>query len=89
MTEVKCIEMSGLKLWFPSEDHQPPHFHVERTDVWLMRVFFEEFAMAEMFEEDKRRSKRKVRSKEKKLIMKQVIEHRIELLREWERVHPQ
>lgn len=27
MSEVKAIELAGIKTWIPSGDHWPPHLH--------------------------------------------------------------
>lgn len=40
MGKVDCIQVAGLSLWFNSNDHLPPHFHVNKTDDWEMRIYF-------------------------------------------------
>jgi hypothetical protein len=32
--KVDCFEIPGRKVWFNSNDHLPPHFHVENEDDW-------------------------------------------------------
>ena len=29
--KVDCIAIEGLRFWFNSNDHLPPHFHVTKT----------------------------------------------------------
>ena len=40
MGKVGCIQVEGLSLWFNSNDHLPPHFHVNRTGEWEIRIYF-------------------------------------------------
>lgn len=40
MGKVDAFVVAGLQLWFNSEDHGPPHFHVGRPGEWEIRVFF-------------------------------------------------
>lgn len=40
MGKVDCIQIEGLILWFNSNDHLPPHFHVSRTGEWEIRIYF-------------------------------------------------
>jgi hypothetical protein len=30
----------GLDAWFNSNDHLPPHFHLEKRGKWEIRVYF-------------------------------------------------
>ena len=38
-----------MKLWFYSNDHEPPHFHAKRRGQWEFKVLFLE-AAEDMFE---------------------------------------
>ena len=40
MGKVGCITLAGLSLWFNSNDHLPPHFHVNKTGEWEIRIYF-------------------------------------------------
>jgi hypothetical protein len=38
--KVECIGVQGLRFWFNSNDHLPPHFHVTKSGEWEIRVYF-------------------------------------------------
>lgn len=38
MGRVQAFSIPGLDCWFPSLDHDPPHFHVRRPGEWEIRV---------------------------------------------------
>ena len=40
LATVTAFQISGLKIWFWSNDHEPPHFHVKRRGEWEVKVFF-------------------------------------------------
>ena len=40
MAKVDCFDLPGLKCWFWSNDHDPPHFHVKREGEWELKVNF-------------------------------------------------
>jgi len=40
VANVSAFEISGLKSWFWSNDHEPPHFHVKKTGEWEIKVSF-------------------------------------------------
>ena len=40
MATVTAFQIDGLKIWFWSNDHEPPHFHVKRRGEWEVKVFF-------------------------------------------------
>ncbi len=80
MPKVQCFEIAGLICWFWSNDHDPPHFHVKRTGEWEIRVKFTE-GEPRMFELVWGGFPgAKVRRK----IARNVEEHRVRLLAEWE-----
>ncbi|MBN1961554.1 MAG: DUF4160 domain-containing protein [Deltaproteobacteria bacterium] len=67
--------------WFNSNDHEPPHFHLERPGEWEVRLFFLQA--------------KKIMIKEcwgsgpsgqlKRTILAKIETNRILLLREWEK----
>ena len=81
MGKVDCISLPGLSLWFNSNDHRPPHFHVEKSDRWEVTVRFlrkaEEMITVEWGQGPN--------AKERKALIRLAKEHRFELLGEWER----
>ena len=85
MAFVKCFAVDGLRLWFPSGDHEPPHFHAQRKGVWIVRVKFLEISAATMFEvkwSDKPMSKQ-----DRNTLMEYATKFRVQLLKEWEQCH--
>lgn len=40
MATVRAFQIEGLKVWFWSHDHEPPHFHAKRAGEWEVRVHF-------------------------------------------------
>jgi hypothetical protein len=44
MATVRAFSAPGLKLWFYSNDHEPPHFHAKHTGQWEVKVYFLEDA---------------------------------------------
>jgi hypothetical protein len=82
MGKVEAFTIEGLTIWFWSEDHRPPHFHVKKADAWEMKVNFLEDTKKAMFEIIW--SNKPVSAKAKRELAKQVKAHRQELLKEWE-----
>ena len=80
MPDVACFEIPGLKCWFWSNDHDPPHFHVKRQGEWELKVQFAE-GEAQMFELMWGDAPK---SKVLREIAKKVRENRVQLLAEWE-----
>jgi hypothetical protein len=83
MATVRAFQMAGLKLWFWSNDHEPPHFHAKRSGEWEVKVHFlwEPSEMIEVVWADKKPS-----SKVLKSLTALAEEHRAELLAQWEQV---
>ena len=79
--KVDAFAMEGCALWFNSNDHLPPHFHVEKSGAWELRVFFLRDG-DDMF--DLAWGKSGPSGKLKKQIEKRVDAHRDALLEEWE-----
>ena len=81
--KVEAVVLEGLDLWFNSSDHLPPHLHARRRGEWEIRVYFllctdDELAF------DCKWAKKDPTVKALARIRKAVVEHRAELLREWE-----
>jgi hypothetical protein len=84
MAEVQAFQTPGLKLWFYSNDHEPPHFHAKRVGEWEVRVRFLE-AAAQMIEVKWQATAPS--AKVLKILTSLAEQHRDELLVEWEAVH--
>ena len=78
--KVECFTLRGFEIWFNSDDHLPPHFHVATTS-WEIRVRFLRPA-DEMIE--LRWGRAGPTGRESSRITKATEEHRAELLAEWE-----
>jgi len=84
--KVESITIEGLDLWFNSSDHLPPHLHASKTGHWEIRVFILECNQRLLSHTVKwSRFGKKPGSQELNEVLKAVLEHRDELLREWER----
>lgn len=83
MATVEAFEIEGLKIWFWSNDHEPPHFHAKRSGEWEVKVSFllpaEE--MIELVWAEK-----KPTGKALKRLTVLAEEHRAALLAQWEQV---
>ncbi len=83
MATVEAFEIEGLKLWFWSNDHEPPHFHAKRSGEWEVKVSFllpaEE--MIELVWAERKPGGRMLRT-----LISLAEEHRAALLSQWERV---
>lgn len=84
MAEVQAFQSPGLKLWFYSNDHEPPHFHAKRAGQWEVRVHFLEEA-ARMIEVKWQTTA--PAAKVLKSLTSLAEQHREALLAEWEAVH--
>lgn len=83
MATVEAFQIDGMKLWFWSNDHEPPHFHAKRSGEWEVKVHFlvDPEAMVEITWWKKKPSRR---------VMKKLTalaeERRTALLEQWERI---
>ena len=84
MGQVEAFTLQGLKLWFNSSDHLPPHVHVKRRGDWEIRVFFLECTENHLACEHNW-GRRSPSATERSAILEAVLEHRVALLEEWER----
>ena len=85
MPRVECMALAGLELWFNSEDHGPPHFHVRKPDRWEIRVFFRSCTRRELSFSVKYSFRAKgPTGKEPAAILRTVMDNLAELTLEWE-----
>ena len=84
MATVQAFEVPGLKMWFWSYVHEPPHLHAKREGEWEVKVHFLRASreMIELVWADK-----KPQSRLLKELAQLAAEHRLELLEEWEKTH--
>ncbi len=84
MSTVSSFHLPGLKLWFWSEDHEPPHIHAKRQGEWEVKVNFllEPAMMFELVWANKKPSNRLLKD-----LANLAEEHRLELLEQWEQIH--
>jgi hypothetical protein len=81
--KVTCIKLGGsVEVWFGSNDHLPPHFHVEKVGRWLVKVHFRRSSDG-MIEVVWAYRGKGPTGKEKRAIVKEVEAHRAELEEEW------
>jgi hypothetical protein len=83
MAILRCISIPGIRLWFYSNDHTPPHFHAKRKGEWIYKVKFQE-SDDTMFELVWSAKKSKISKSDKELIVELVDNNRFEILKEWE-----
>ena len=83
MAAVQAFQIEGLKLWFWSNDHEPPHFHAKRAGEWEVKVHFL-LEASEMIEVEW--AKKKLPSKVLSNLKALAEEHRAELLAQWEQL---
>jgi len=81
MVTVSAFQIEGLKLWFWSNDHEPPHFHVKKAGEWEVKISFM-LDQSEMVEVEW--SKKHLSQKVLKQLTKLAEEHRVALLIQWQ-----
>ena len=69
-------------MWFWSNDHEPCHFHVEKTDTWEIRVLFMNCKSDQKLEYELVWGKTPD-AKTLQLIHRNVLDHQEDLLDEW------
>jgi Domain of unknown function (DUF4160) len=81
MAVVQAFQIAGLKIWFWSNDHEPPHFHAMRRGDWEVKVhfLFDASAMVELVWAEKPPSKKVLRE-----LTTLAERHRVELLQQWQ-----
>lgn len=84
MATVEAFKFDGLKLWFYSNDHRPPHIHVKRSGQWEIRVNFLGCTADHLDCTVVRIVSGKGPTKqERKQLLMLVLKYRVELLEEW------
>ena len=83
MATVRAFQIDGLKLWFWSADHEPPHFHSKKSGEWEVKIHFQ--LRPDKMIEVKWAEKRPSASLLKQLC-RLANKKRTVLLKEWERV---
>ena len=83
MGEVECFHIEGVKCWFWSQDHRPPHFHAKKRGEWHFRVWF--LQREAMMLERQPGPRGRISAADRKALQQMVADHRAELLQEWER----
>ncbi len=81
MALVTAFQIAGLKIWFWSNDHEPPHFHVKQNGNWEVKISFLEAtsAMIEIVFG-------KPKSKALRELTKLTEQHRLELFEQWQQI---
>ncbi len=87
MARLTCFGIAGMRLWFYSNDHEPPHFHAKRRGEWEYKVSFL-LPPSEMLELVWSKKKVQMSKGDRRLLEQMVEQHRFEILREWEQVNP-
>lgn len=83
MANLTCFSIAGIKLWFYSSDHEPPHFHAKRRGEWEYKVLFLE-APETMLELVWAKKKKRISKADRELLENAIEVHRFDILREWE-----
>ena len=85
MGKLECFQLADLELWFNSSDHEPPHFHARKPDKWEIRVFFGACKRRDLVFNVKFPPARSgPSSKERRELLRLVLQHRDALYAEWE-----
>lgn len=84
MATVRAFRIPGVRCWFWSNDHDPPHFHAKKNGQWEVRVRFLEPARAMI--EYVAWSVRALSRGERQELVHLAAAHRAELLRQWETI---
>jgi hypothetical protein len=82
MARVRAFKIGGIEMWFPSGDHEPPHFHARRPGEWCAKVYIQEPAASMI--ELVRPPGATIKGGDRKAIVGGVEANRAELLWEWE-----
>ncbi len=82
LATVTAFQIPGLKIWFWSNDHEPPHFHVKRRGEWEVKVTFM-LAPSEMIEV---LGSVKPSQRQLKALTELAVAYRLELLEQWQQI---
>ena len=84
MGDVDAFSIPGLKCYFSSNDHPPPHFEVLKRGHWVIRVYFLRSGKVRGLNwVYKNRWRGNPTGAEEAAILEMVLAHRRGLLREW------
>lgn len=86
MALVQAFSIPGVRCWFYSNDHEPPHFHAKKDGEWEIRVRFMEDAESMI---EPVWVEAAVAKKVRRRLIALATEHRKALLQEWEQIHDQ
>ena len=87
--KLDCFSIQGLELFFYSNDHLPPHFHVKKVGEWEVRINIETSTEANgldlsyVFPKRQGRNFRGISGQQQRQILKLIVDHRLEILEEW------
>lgn len=85
MATVEAFRINGIKIWFYSHDHRPPHIHIKRNGEWEIKVNFLSCTEDHLdFSTVRIVSGSGPSKQEKKELLQLVLKHREELLIEWD-----
>jgi hypothetical protein len=86
MGTVDAFQLEGLRCYFPSADHPPPHFEVYRRGGYVVRIYILATTKKRGLVWDyKRQMGTAFGPVEQKRLFKLVIKYRRKLLGEWKR----
>ena len=74
--------LGGIRCWFYSQDHRPPHFHAEKRGQWHVRVYF--LLLKDAMLEQVRGPRGLMSSADRNALVDVAELYREELLKEWE-----
>ncbi len=78
MGSVSVFSCQGIKLWFNSSDHQPPHLHAKKPGEWEVRVHIVTGLCGVVWRQ------KRIRQADLDCLLSGVQLNRFDLLREWE-----
>jgi hypothetical protein len=85
MGQSKCLKLDGYDIRSHSNDHPPPHVHIERPGEWAVRVFLRTTTLTRLDYEPLKRSRGVCPTgAQQKLLRERIVPLRAELIREWE-----
>jgi hypothetical protein len=77
---------AGLKVWFWSNDHEPPHFMVKRGGQWQYKVFFLNGRGAMLAQDTAAGLAGRMSRKDRARIESAVEAHRAAILEQWDEI---
>ena len=87
MVNVRSFQIAGVRCWFWSNDHEPPHFHIEAEDGdWNAKVFFL-LDDDQMIQDVYARKSSGIPTQMRKVLYNEIGLNRIDLLMQWEDLH--